>query len=52
MAINAQEANRTPNKWGQKRKSSHHIIFKTLNAHNKETILKICKKKEPSNLQR
>jgi hypothetical protein len=28
------------NKWDQKRKSSHHIIIKTLNTENKETILK------------
>ena len=26
MAIKVQEAYRTPNKWDQKRKSSHHII--------------------------
>ena len=32
MAIKVQEAYRTPNKWDQKRKSSHHIIIKTLNA--------------------
>ena len=45
MAINVQEAYRTLNKWNQKRKSSHHIIIKTLNAHNKERILKAAKKK-------
>jgi hypothetical protein len=32
MTINVQEAYRTPNKWNQKRKSSCHIIIKTLNA--------------------
>ena len=31
MAINVQEAYRTPNRLDQKRKSSHHIIIKTLN---------------------
>ena len=36
MAINVQEAYRTPNRLDQKRKSSHNIIFKTLNAQNKE----------------
>jgi hypothetical protein len=40
MAIKVQEAYITPNKWDQKRKSSHHIIIKTLNAQNKERILK------------
>jgi hypothetical protein len=29
-----------PNKWDQKRKSSHYIIIKALNAQNKERILK------------
>jgi hypothetical protein len=32
MVINVQEAYGTPNILGQKRKSSHHIITKTLNA--------------------
>jgi hypothetical protein len=36
MAIRVQEANRTRNKSHKKRKSSHHIIIKTLNAHNKK----------------
>ena len=45
MAIKVQEAYRTPNKWDQKRKSSHHIIIKTLNAQNKERILKAAREK-------
>ena len=36
MAINVQEAYRKTNKWDQKRKSSCHIIIKTLNAHKKK----------------
>ena len=40
MAINVQEAYRTPNTLNQKKKSSCHIIIKTLNAQNKERILK------------
>ena len=35
MAIKAQEAYRTPNKWNQKRQYSSCIITKTLNAQNK-----------------
>ena len=41
MSVKLQEACRTPNKWDQKRKSSHHIIIKTLNTQNKERILKV-----------
>ena len=52
MAIKVQEAYRTPNKWDQKRKSSHHIIIKTLNAQNKERILKAAREKDQSNIQR
>jgi hypothetical protein len=40
MAINILEAYRTPNRLGQKKNSSCHIIIKTLNAQNKERILK------------
>jgi hypothetical protein len=40
MAINIQEAYRTPNRMVKKRNSSHHIIIKTSNAQNKERILK------------
>jgi hypothetical protein len=40
MAINILEAYRTANRLDQKRNSSHHIIVKTLNAQNKERILK------------
>jgi hypothetical protein len=43
MAIKVQETYRTPNKWDQKRKSSHHIIIKTLNAQNKKRILKAAR---------
>jgi hypothetical protein len=45
MAIEIQEAFRASNKWDQKRKSSHHIIIKTLNAQIKERILKAARKK-------
>jgi hypothetical protein len=45
MTIKKQEAFRTPNKWDQKRKYSHHIIIKTLNAQNKERILKAAREK-------
>ena len=45
MAIKVQEAQRTPNKWDQKRKSSCHIIIKTLYVQNKERILKAVRKK-------
>jgi hypothetical protein len=50
MAINVQEAYRKPNILGQKRKSSHHIIIKTLNEQNKERILKAVRKKRPGNI--
>jgi hypothetical protein len=45
MAIKVQEAYRTPNRWDQKRKSSLHIIIKTINAQNKESILKTAREK-------
>jgi hypothetical protein len=45
MAINVQEAYSTPNKWDQKRKTSHHIIIKRLNAQNKERMLKAAMEK-------
>jgi hypothetical protein len=45
MAIKVQETYRTPNKWDQKRKPSCHIIIKTLNAQNKERILKAAREK-------
>ena len=45
MAIKVQEAYKTPNKQNQKRKSSCHIIIKTLNAQNKERILKDAREK-------
>jgi hypothetical protein len=40
MTINVQEAYRKSNRLDQKGKSYHHIIIKTLNAQNKERILK------------
>jgi hypothetical protein len=45
MPMNIQEAYRIPNRLGQKRNSSHHIIIKTLNALNKERILKAVRDK-------
>jgi hypothetical protein len=45
MAIKVQEAYRTPKKWDQKRKFSHHIIIKTLNTQSKERILKVAREK-------
>jgi hypothetical protein len=38
--MNIQEAYRTPNRQDQKRNSSQHIIIRTTNALNKDTILK------------
>jgi hypothetical protein len=46
MDIKVQEAYRTPNKWDQKRKSSLHIIIKTLNAQSQERILKAARQKK------
>jgi hypothetical protein len=40
MPMNIQEAYITPNRLGQKRNSSRHIIIRTTNAINKEKILK------------
>ena len=51
MAMKTQEAYRILNKWDQKRKSSCHIIIKTLNTQNKERI-KSCKENGPSNIQK
>jgi hypothetical protein len=45
MDIKVQKAQRTLNKWDQKRKLSHHKIIKTLNAQNKEGILKAAGKR-------
>ena len=45
MAIKVKEAYRTPNRCDQKRKSPHDIIIKTLNAQNKESILKGIREK-------
>ena len=46
IPIDIQEAYRTPNRLDQKRNPSYHIIVKTLNAQNKERILKSVKEKE------
>jgi hypothetical protein len=46
MAINVQEAHRTPKVLDHKRKSSYHIIIKILYAQNKERILKAIREKD------
>jgi hypothetical protein len=46
MDIKVEEAYSTPNKWDQGRKSSHHIIIKTLNEQSKERILKTAREKD------
>lgn len=43
--IRIQEAHRTPNKLDQKRKSSRHIIIKTVSIQDKEKILKAAREK-------
>ena len=45
MPINVQEVYRTPSKLDQKRKSSLHIITKTLIVTKKERILKAAREK-------
>jgi hypothetical protein len=45
MDIKVQEAYRTPNKCDQKRKSSPHIIIKTISTQSKERILKATREK-------
>ena len=45
MAINIQEAYRTPSRLDQKRNPSCHTIIKTLNVQNKERILKVVMEK-------
>jgi hypothetical protein len=45
MAMNIQEAYRTPNRLDQKRNSSQHIIIRTTNTLNKDRILKAVKEK-------
>ena len=47
--IQLQKAYWTPNKWDQKRKSSCHIIIKTLNAQSKERIFKAAREKAKQN---
>jgi hypothetical protein len=49
MAIKVQEAYRTPNEWDQKRKSSRHIVIKTINAQSKERILKAAREPQEHN---
>ena len=46
MAIKVQEVYKTPNKWDQKRKSSHHILIKTLKTQNKERKLKAAREED------
>jgi hypothetical protein len=45
MPMNIQEAYRTPNRLGQKRNSSQHILIRTANALNKDQILKAIREK-------
>jgi hypothetical protein len=45
MPIKVQETYRISNRLDQKRKSSHHIIIKTVNIQNKERILKSAREK-------
>ena len=46
MALNIQEADRPSNRLDQKRKSSCHIIIKTLNVQNREKLLKATWEKD------
>jgi hypothetical protein len=45
MPMNIQEVYRTPNREGQKRNSSRHILIRTTNALNKDRILKAIREK-------
>jgi hypothetical protein len=45
MTMNIQGAYRNPNRLDKKRNSSHRIVVKTPNAHNKERILKAVRGK-------
>jgi hypothetical protein len=45
MAMNIQEAYRTPNRLHQKRNISYHILVKTQNAEHNERILKAVREK-------
>jgi hypothetical protein len=45
MPLTIQETYRTLNRLGLKRNSSYHIIIKTMNALNKERILKAVREK-------
>jgi hypothetical protein len=45
MPINIQEVYKTQNSLDLEKNPSHHIIIKTLNAHNKERILKAVREK-------
>jgi hypothetical protein len=49
MTINIHGTYRIPSSLDQKRKSSCHIIIRTLNAQNKEGILKTARGKKSSN---
>jgi hypothetical protein len=50
MPTKVQEAFRIQNRLDQKRNNSLHIIVKTLNAQNKERLLKATREKEPNNI--
>jgi hypothetical protein len=45
MSMKIQEAYRTPNRLDQKRNSSQHIVIRTINALNKDRILKAVREK-------
>ena len=45
MAMNIQEAYRTPNRMDKKKNSSRQVIIRTANALNKERILKAVREK-------
>ena len=45
MPMKIQEAYRTPNRLDPKKKSSRHIIIKTINIQSKERILRAAKEK-------
>jgi hypothetical protein len=51
IAIQVQEAFRTPNRQDQKRTSPQHIIVKTLGTQNKERILKAAREKHQVTLK-
>jgi hypothetical protein len=52
MAIQVQEASRTPNKLDQNITYPRHIIIKTTSTEKTERILKAVTEKKPNNIQR